>query len=90
MIVDRNQVTPMHFHRVKMEDIINRGGGNLAVQLYNSTPDERLDFSDVIVNTDGLKHTMQAGGKVILHPGESMQSHNIVTVHSRLRRVAPS
>ncbi|MGZ3629924.1 MAG: D-lyxose/D-mannose family sugar isomerase, partial [Ktedonobacteraceae bacterium] len=72
LIVDRNQVTPMHFHRVKMEDIINRGGGNLVVQLYNSTPDEGLDSSDVIVNTDGLKHTIQAGGKVILHPGESI------------------
>ena len=72
LIVDRGQVTPMHFHRVKMEDIINRGGGNLVVQLYNSTPDEGLDFSEVVMNTDGLKHTIQAGGNVILHPGESI------------------
>jgi len=72
LIVDCGQVTPMHFHRVKMEDIINRGGGKLVVQLYNSTQDEGLDSSDVVVNTDGLKHTIQAGGKVILHPGESI------------------
>ncbi len=72
LIVDRGQVTPMHYHRVKMEDIINRGGGKLVVQLYNSTQDEGLDSSDVVVNTDGLKHTIQAGGKVILHPGESI------------------
>jgi D-lyxose ketol-isomerase len=72
LIVDRGQVTPMHFHRVKMEDIINRGGGKLIVQLYNSTPDEGLDSSDVIVNIDGLKRTIQAGGNVILHPGESI------------------
>ena len=72
LIVDRNQVTPMHFHRVKMEDIINRGGGNLVVQLYNSTPDEGLDFSDVVINTDGLERTIQAGGHIILHPGESI------------------
>jgi D-lyxose ketol-isomerase len=72
LIVDRNQVTPMHFHRVKMEDIINRGGGKLVVQLYNSTSDEGLDFSNVIVSTDGLQHTIQAGGHVILHPGESI------------------
>jgi D-lyxose ketol-isomerase len=72
LIVDRGQVTPLHFHRIKMEDIINRGGGKLVVQLYNSTPDERLDPSDVVVNTDGLKHTIQAGDKVILHPGESI------------------
>ena len=72
LIVDCGQITPMHFHRVKMEDIINRGGGKLVVQLYNSTPDEGLDSSDVVVSTDGLKHTIQAGGNVILHPGESI------------------
>jgi len=72
LIVERGQVTPLHFHRVKMEDIINRGGGKLVVQLYNSTPDEGLDSSDVVVCTDGLTRTIQAGGKVILHPGESI------------------
>lgn len=29
MIVREGQVTPYHFHWYKMEDIINRGGGNL-------------------------------------------------------------
>jgi len=72
LIVERGQVTPLHFHRVKMEDIINRGGGKLVVQLYNSTRDEGLDSSDVVVSTDGLEHTLEAGGKVILHPGESI------------------
>ena len=36
MIVREEQVTPMHFHFYKMEDIINRGGGNLVIKLYNS------------------------------------------------------
>ena len=72
LIVDRGQITPMHFHRVKMEDIINRGGGKLIVQLYNSTPDEGLDSTEVVVSMDGLKHTVQAGGTVILHPGQSI------------------
>jgi len=72
LIVDSGQVTPLHFHRIKMEDIINRGGGKLVVQLYNSTPDEGLDRSDVVVNTDGLERTIPAGGNVILHPGESI------------------
>src|SRR5215469_82679 len=72
LIVDRGQVTPLHFHRVKMEDIINRAGGKLVVQLYNSTPDEGLDSSHVVVSTDGLQRTVQAGGTLILHPGESI------------------
>jgi len=35
LIVEEGQVTPFHFHWKKMEDIINRGGGNLLVQVYN-------------------------------------------------------
>ena len=42
MIVDENQITPMHFHWSKMEDIINRGGGNLLIQLYPSNEAEEL------------------------------------------------
>jgi D-lyxose ketol-isomerase len=30
MIVREEQLTPRHFHWHKMEDIINRGGGNLS------------------------------------------------------------
>ena len=33
LIVDPDQVTPFHFHWVKTEDIINRGGGELVVQV---------------------------------------------------------
>jgi D-lyxose ketol-isomerase len=72
LIVDPQQVTPLHFHRVKMEDIINRGGGKLIVQLYNSTPDEELADTDVTVSIDGSDRTVQAGGSVTLHPGESI------------------
>jgi D-lyxose ketol-isomerase len=72
LIVDPGQVTPLHFHRVKMEDIINRGGGSLVVQIYNSTPDEHLANSDVVIMTDGLTRTVPAGGTVSLAPGESI------------------
>jgi D-lyxose ketol-isomerase len=72
MIVEENQETPMHFHWAKIEDIINRGGGNLVIELYNSTPDDKLDSTPVHFKTDGIEHTVQAGGKVILEPGESI------------------
>jgi D-lyxose ketol-isomerase len=72
LIVDPGQVTPLHFHRVKMEDIINRGGGKLIVQLYDSTADEKLDTTDVVIMTDGLTRTLPAGGKLSLSPGESI------------------
>lgn len=78
MIVDVNQRTPMHFHWTKVEDIINRGGGKLVIKLFNSTSDERLADTDVTVSMDGLRHTLKAGDKVVLSPGES------ITLTSRL------
>ena len=72
MIVEENQETPMHFHWAKMEDIINRGGGNLVIELYNSTPDEAFADTPVRLKTDGVERTVPAGGKVVLTPGESI------------------
>ena len=72
MIVKEKQITPMHFHWNKMEDIINRGGGNLMIELYNSTEDEGLSDTDVVVTMDGVKHTFPAGHIVRLTPGESI------------------
>jgi D-lyxose ketol-isomerase len=72
MIVEENQETPMHFHRSKMEDIINRGGGNLVIELFNSTPDKKFDTTPVHFRTDGIKRSVEAGGKVVLTPGESI------------------
>jgi D-lyxose ketol-isomerase len=72
MIVEENQETPMHFHWAKMEDIINRGGGNLVIELYNSTPDEAFADTPVHLKTDGVSRVIEPGGKVILTPGESI------------------
>lgn len=72
LIVDVNQVTPYHFHWSKVEDIINRGGGRLVIQVYNATPDDRLADTDVTVSTDGVLRTLKAGDKIVLQPGESI------------------
>ena len=32
--VRNDQTCPMHYHRAKTEDIINRGGGTLCFELY--------------------------------------------------------
>jgi len=62
----------MHFHWSKMEDIINRGGGNLIIELHRRTPDERLSQEDVTFSMDGIRHTTKAGTNVILKPGDSI------------------
>lgn len=72
LISQVDQISPNHFHWHKMEDIINRGGGTLMIQLWNSTSEEELDSTDVTVRIDGKKCTVPAGGKVFLKPGESI------------------
>jgi hypothetical protein len=72
MVVESGQKTPMHFHWSKTEDIINRGGGRLIIQLYNSTADEQLADSDINISMDGVCHTVKAGEFVTLSPGESI------------------
>jgi len=72
LIADVGQVTPMHFHWSKTEDIINRGGGDLALRLYQSTADEQLADREVTVSLDGVVRRVPAGGMVTLRPGESI------------------
>jgi len=72
MMVREKQVTPMHFHWHKMEDIINRGGGNLLIELHNSTKDNKLADSEIIVVIDGHRKKLKAGSIVRLKPGESI------------------
>ena len=55
MIVKPEQVTPMHFHWKKREDIINRSGGNLVLELYKSSEDEQPKISNVIRKTRPIK-----------------------------------
>jgi D-lyxose ketol-isomerase len=72
MIAGVDQETPMHFHWQKTEDIINRGGGNLVIELYNATSEERFGETEVTVRIDGILRTVNAGGSVILQPGQSI------------------
>jgi D-lyxose ketol-isomerase len=72
LVSAEKQVTLTHFHYQKMEDIINRGGGELLIQLWNSTPDEGLADTDVTVSIDGTRVTVKAGGTITLTPGQSV------------------
>jgi len=73
MIARPGQMTPMHFHWKKIEDIINRGGGNLVIKLYGSTESEELDEEGpVTVSVDGAVRTVPAGSELVLEPGESI------------------
>ncbi len=73
LYLKEGQYATMHFHWHKMEDIINRGGGNLLITVYNSREDEDLDReSDVHLHMDGRELVVPAGTPVKLMPGESI------------------
>ena len=73
MISRKDQLSPMHRHIVKAEDIINRGGGKLVLELFMSNPDGSVDDkAEVSVPTDGVIRKMPAGSLLKLDPGESV------------------
>ncbi len=72
MIVKEGQITPTHFHQQKMEDIINRGGGNLVIRLWNATKNNQLAKTPVTVSMDGVRVTVPAGKTITLRPGDSV------------------
>lgn len=73
LYLKEGQYAPNHFHRMKMEDIINRGGGVLLIRVYNSLPNEDLDRKNaVVVHTDGMMRSVPAGTQVRLEPGMSI------------------
>ena len=67
-----DMISPMHFHWVKSEDIINRGGGTLLLRVYNDDGNGGFADTDVLVNSDGRSYYVPAGTEVRLEPGESI------------------
>lgn len=75
LFLKEGQYAPNHFHWFKTEDIINRGGGNVLIRVYNSRSDEEIDTqSPVMVYSDGRQYTVSAGTQVRLTPGENTYS----------------
>jgi len=72
MVIRTGQKTPMHFHWSKTEDIINRGGGVLAIQLYGSTDKEALGDQEISFTSDGHSYKVPAGHTMRLLPGSSI------------------
>lgn len=73
LISRQDQLSPMHTHIIKAEDIINRGGAQLIIELFGS--DDGGNFASDKgghVYRDGLLYTFSAGEKLCLNPGESV------------------
>ena len=72
LIVDEDQETPTHRHKVKMEDIINRAGGVLVLEFAHSDRDGKATDAPVTALVDGVARTLQPWEKLRLEPGESV------------------
>lgn len=73
LISKQDQLSPMHTHVIKAEDIINRGGATLVVELYGS--DEAGNFDETaggMVMCDGIQTPFKAGQKLCFEPGQSV------------------
>lgn len=73
ILLKDGQRLPIHYHASKTEDIINRAGGVLAIKLYNSLENGEVDHeSMVIVDMDGVKHSVAPGEEIDILPGNSI------------------
>jgi len=70
---ENEQCIPMHCHRQKTEDIINRGGGVLCMQLYASAPDGTPDMNNAFdIRLDGITHRLTPGETIEVEKGCSI------------------
>lgn len=73
MISRHNQISPMHRHWLKAEDIINRGGATLAIELYGAAENGSFDeTAGGTVYCDGIKRDFTPGEVLRFAPGESV------------------
>lgn len=77
MISRRDQLSPMHRHIEKTEDIICRAvsgaGARLVIEMFESDADGTLDRQrPVPVRCDGVEHEFPPGHRLSLAPGESV------------------
>ncbi|MEM6757853.1 MAG: D-lyxose/D-mannose family sugar isomerase [Pseudomonadota bacterium] len=73
LISRQDQLSPMHTHIIKAEDIINRGGATLVVELYGSDDDGAYaEDRGGTVMCDGIARRYAPGEKLRLAPGESV------------------
>ena len=70
---EKEQKIPLHCHRIKTEDIINRGGGILSIQLYSEDVNGQPDLNAAVeVFLDGIKHRFKAGEIIDIQHGSSI------------------
>jgi len=66
------QRAPLHFHVSKMEDIINRGGGNVLIAVWRAGDDNRPSEQRFSLAVSGIRREVAPGETIRIEPGESI------------------
>ena len=66
------QRAPLHFHKSKTEDIINRGGGNVLIQFWKAGVDNRPSDEKFSLVMSGVRQDLGPGDTLRILPGESV------------------
>ncbi len=78
MVVLEKQLTPIHYHWKKTEDIINRGGAVLVMRLWKAGRNDELSMESFTVQIDGVTNRVRPGARIRLKPGQSITLEPLV------------
>jgi len=72
LFMDEGQEIPYHSHKIKLEDIINRGGGDLALEFLEVDNSMKELNNDISVLVDGEDKIIKPHQPLILKRGQSV------------------
>lgn len=70
MCMPEGQMSILHHHRSKMEDIHNQGGGNIVITLWQVGADGGRSAEPLELSVAGVRRRIAPGQTVRLRPGE--------------------
>ena len=72
LFMQEGQEIPFHSHKIKLEDIINRGGGDLAIEFLEVNDEDQELSNKIAVLVDGEKILLDPYEPLILKKGQSV------------------
>ena len=72
LFMQEGQEIPFHSHKIKLEDIINRGGGDLAIEFVEVDEKDQELLNKINVLVDGEKISLDPHEPLILKRGQSV------------------
>ena len=72
IFLNEGQKSPIHFHKNKLEDIMDFGSGNVLISFWHASEDgmQSNEVLDIVI--DGVCRRIKAGETIRLRPGESV------------------